>query len=277
MEEISSKETFFLDDNLQSNTNLNQIDTPLINKNNINIKNLWLKYHYKFITSIIIGILSMIGYLITVNGLFDISANNKNLSDDFNITNFDISNEACVNDKYITISEKNNYYTNINNFEYSRDLSIYLSKFSMFASLILIGLIYYIKWAHEKGEKPQNFFLFSSFLLCSLLIILEIIIFNIFLFLFLRIFGIINFLENNIENKCIILISWNYSKRVLKHLMKNTMVLELLKIINIQILVYLLKQLIVLNNYFYNEDNSIPNQLEKQQKDLNQSLFSLNT
>lgn len=55
------------------------------------------------------------------------------------------------------------------------------------------------------------------------------------------------------------------------------MVLELLKIINIQILVYLLKQLIVLNNYFYNEDNSIPNQLEKQQKDLNQSLFSLNT
>ena len=93
----------------------------------------------------------------------------------------------------------------------------------------------------------------------------------------MRIFGIINFLENNIENKCIILISWNYSKRVLKHLMKNTMVLELLKIINIQILVYLLKQLIVLNNYFYNEDNSIPNQLEKQQKDLNQSLFSLNT
>ena len=97
----------------------------------------------------------MIGYLITVNGLFDISANNKNLSDDFNITNFDISNEACVNDKYITISEKNNYYTNINNFEYSRDLSIYLSKFSMFASLILIGL----NW-HMKKEKSLKIFFY---------------------------------------------------------------------------------------------------------------------
>ena len=38
MEEISSKETFFLDDNLQSNINLNQIDKPLINKNSINIR-----------------------------------------------------------------------------------------------------------------------------------------------------------------------------------------------------------------------------------------------
>ena len=100
---------------------------------------------------------------------------------------------------------------------------------------------------------------------------MELILFNILLYLFLRIFDIINFLNNNIQNRCIILDSWNYSEKVLKHLMKMIMILEIIKICNIQLIIYFLKQLIVLNNFFYTN----PNHLEIQ-NDLEQSHFNLN-
>ena len=158
----------------------------------------------------------------------------------------------------------NDYYTNINNFEYSKDIANFLGKISIVASLILIGNIYYIKLTFEKRENPKNFFSILSFIICSILFIIELFIFSIFLYLFLRIFEIINFLDNNIKNQCIILSSWNYDEKVLKHLMKMIMVLGLLKIFHFQLLIYLLKQLIVMNNFFYYEE------------DLNMSSLTIN-
>ena len=68
MDENSNKETYFFDQYSPLNYNLYQFDSS--NRNNVG-KNLWLKYHYKFIISIIIFFLSMTGYLITYKGLFD--------------------------------------------------------------------------------------------------------------------------------------------------------------------------------------------------------------
>ena len=266
MEEISDKDSFILDDN-KPNYYFNQNNSPSINKTKDNS----LKYQFKFIISIIIGIMSITGYLISIKGLFDISTNNPNISNEFNITNFFITNGTCINHKYMTIKEHKNYYMNINNYEYSKNLSIVISQIMIVISLLFICIIHYFKYSYTKRGNPINFFLLASFFICIILFILELILFNILLYLFLRVFDIINFLNNNIQNRCIILDSWNYSDKVLKHLMKMIMILEILKICNIQLIIYFLKQLIVLNNFFYTN----PNHLEIQ-NDLEQSHFILN-
>ena len=105
-----------------------------------------------------------------------------------------------------------------------------------------------------------------------MLFIIELLLFNILLYSFLRLFDVINFLESNIKNNCILFIHWDYNERILKHLMKMIMILELLKICNLQILVYFLKQLIVLNNYFY-KDNSIPQNKKKKPQSIQSNIM----
>ena len=279
MDESSNKDTYFFEQNSPLNYNLYQIDT--YNRNNVR-KNLWLKYHYKFIITILIFFLSMTGYFIATKGLFDISTNNQNIDEVFNITNFYIFNETCIKNKYITNESKNNYFMDINDFEFSKNLSILFSKISMLVSLLLVGNIYYIKWSFEKRGHQKHFFLIFAFVLCLLLFIIEFFLFCIFIYLFLRDFDIINFLENNITNNCIILPSWNYDEKVLKHLMKIIMVLQLIKICHIHLLIYFLKQLIVLNKFFYKkkeEENlkTIQSNQNNQTNDLNMSILNIST
>ena len=280
MDENSNKETYFFDQYSPLNYNLYQFDSS--NRNNVG-KNLWLKYHYKFIISIIIFFLSMTGYLITYKGLFDISTNNQNIDKEFNITNFYIYNETCIKNKYITNESKNNYFMNITYFEFAKNLSILISKISMFISLLLIGNIYYIKWIFEKRSHPKKLLFIFSFSLCFLLFVIEFFIFTIYIYLFLRNFEIINFLESNIKNSCIILPSWTCDEKVLKHLMKIIMVLQLLKICHIHLLIYFLKQLIALNKFFYKEEetsktvHSNPANQSHQTNDLNMSILNIST
>ena len=270
MDEINHREAYFFEPISPSNINLYQIGSP---KKNINkdFRNMWLKYHYKFVLSIIIFIMCITGFLIISKGLFDISKNNQNVDNEFNITDFYISNETCINNKYITNEATNNYYMNIDNFEFSKNLSIILSKISIFISLLLLGNIYYIKWIFEKKQNQNNFFLILSFILCSILFIFELIIFLTILNGFLSLFDILDFLNKNINNKCIIVLSWNYEELVLKHLMKICMVIALLKICHIHLLIYFLKQIILLNNFFYPEEE------ESKTDELNMSLINMNS
>ena len=225
----------------------------------------------------------MTGYLIAYKGLFDISTNNKNIDKEFNITNFYIFNETCINNKYITNESKNNYLMNITYFEFTKNLSILISKISMVISLLLIGNIYYIKWIFEKMSHPKKLLFIFAFSLCFLLFAIEFFIFTIYIYLFLRNFEIINFLESNIKNSCIILSSWTYDEKVLKHLMKIIMVLQLLKICHIHLLIYFLKQLIALNKFFYKEEEilktvqSNPVNQSHHANDLNMSVLNIST
>ena len=271
MDEINHREAYFFD-NSPSNLNLYQVSSPKINDDKDFKKN-FLKYNYKFIFSIIILIMSITGYLITYKGLFDISESNQNINNEFNITNFFISIEKCTNKDYITSEAKNNYLSDINNFEFSKNLSTILGKISMIISLLLVSNIYYIKWTFVKKENQSNFLLILSFIFSLILFIIEIIIFIFLLNCFLRLFDIINFLYKNISNKCIILPSWNYDEKVLKHLMKICMVLALLKICLIQLLLYFLKQIILLNNFFYPEEE----EEDSKSDELNMSLLNMNS
>ena len=69
MVENDIKESLVLDDVFQSNLNMYQLENK---KNNETDPNLWLKHNYRFILSIIISMFCIVGYLITLEGLFDI-------------------------------------------------------------------------------------------------------------------------------------------------------------------------------------------------------------
>ena len=265
MDGDSNDNSFLLDDNNNNNNiNNNDIYNKIISSKEDNKKNNWIKYQYKFIISLIISILFMIGFLISTKGIFDIKSGDKNVLKKFNITDFYITNETCSIQNNIIIDSKK-YYKNINNFHYSRKVILFIGKIAMFFSLLLMGVIFYIKFSVEKDQTPKNIFLICSFYICLILFIVEFLMFNILLYSFLRIFDIINFLESNIKNNCILFIHWDYNEKILKHLMKMIMILELLKIYNCQILVYFLKQLIVLNNYFFTDNPSSQNDIKKQQ------------
>ena len=265
MDEDSNDNSFLLDDNNNNNNiNNNDIYNKIISSKEDNKKNNWIKYQYKFIISLIISILFMIGFLISTKGIFDIKSGDKNVIKEFNITDFYITNETCSIQNNIIIDSKK-YYKNINNFHYSRKVILFIGKIAMFFSLLLMGVIFYIKFSVEKDQTPKNIFLICSFYICLILFIVEFLMFNILLYSFLRLFDIINFLESSIKNNCILFIHWDYNEKILKHLMKMIMILELLKICNLQILVYFLKQLIVLNNYFFTDNPSSQNDIKKQQ------------
>ena len=270
MVENDIKESLVLDDVFQSNLNMYQLENK---KNNETDPNLWLKHNYRFILSIIISMFCIVGYLITLEGLFDIK-NFKYENNEFNINDFYIINGTCTNTKYIGIEAINDYFLKINNFNYYKKLIIYFGKISIFICILLMSILFYIKWAYEKGEEIKNNCLISSIVLGIILFVGEFFIFNLLLYLFLRLFEIINFLENNINNKCIILLNSDYSIKVLKHLIKILMVLEILKIFNIQLLIYFLKQLIILNNFFYYEDKDINLDIRKESSNqyLNQNI-----
>ena len=269
MDEESDKNTFLLNNKNNNNNNNNNSDNndiynQIIPSKEDNKKNIWIKYQYKFIISLIISILFMIGFIISTKSIFDIKNVDKNVMKEFNITNFYITNETCSKQNNIIIEAKK-YYKNINNFHYSRKVTIFIGKIAIFVSLLLLGVIFYIKFSIEKEQTPKIIFIIFSFYLCLLLFILELLMFNILLYSFLRLFDIINFLESNIKNNCILFLLWDYNEKILKHLMKMIMILELLKICNLQILVYFLKQLIVLNNYFYTDNSTSQNEIKKQQ------------
>ena len=252
MDESSNKEIIFLEENLNSNFNLTQVEKSVLGENS-DLKEKWLKYHYKFILSLIIFLLFVVDILITKKSILDITKNEQ-INDKFNLTDFIITNNTCRYEIDI-ITESDNYHKNINDFYYSRKIIIYLIESALFTSLILMINIYYIKYNYEKGENQNNIILILSFIFCLLLFIIEFLLITTFIYILLRLFDIINFIENNVENTCIIFPSSEYILIILKYLMKMIMVLELLKICNLQILIYFLKQLIILNNFFYFEND----------------------
>jgi hypothetical protein len=89
-----------------------------------------------------------------------------------------------------------------------------------------------------------------SLALGCLLLLNEFLIFIFYINLFMRLYDVINFIEKNINNKCIILLTWDYTLKVLKQLIRIIIIFALLKICNIQLIIYFIKKLIVLNNFF---------------------------
>jgi hypothetical protein len=235
-----------------SDTNL-----PDIGKiKNVN-KKYYLKYNYRFTISIIIFIICTIGYIMNHKGLLDITnpskLNEKN-ENEINISQFLLSNETCKNIDLIKPEKITNYFGNIAEFKKFQIINNYLIGISLILSLSLLSIIYYINKSFLKENKEHKYLKIISFILGSILLLNEFIIFIIYLDLFMRLYDIIYFIETSISNKCIILLTWNYTTKVLKELIKIILILDLFKICNIQLIIYFIKKLIVLNNFFNYEE-----------------------
>ena len=252
---------------------LNEIsdaNLPEINKiKNIN-KKYYLKYNYRFTISTIIFIICTVGYIMNQKGILDISnpskLNEKN-DNELNLSKFFISNGTCQNFDLITPKKIDNYFNNINGFTKFKKINNYLIGISFILSLSLLSIIYYINKSFLKENKEHKYLKIISFILGSILLLNEFFSFIIYLDLFMRSYDIITFIETNVLNKCIILLTWNYTTKVLKELVKIILILDLFKICNIQLIVYFMKKLIVLNNFFNYEE-------KEQSKDIHLSFIN---
>ena len=236
---------------------ISDANLPDISKTkNVN-KKYYLKYNYRFTISIIIFIICTIGYIMNHKGLLDITnpskLNEKN-ENEINISQFLISNETCKNIDLIKPEKITNYFGNIAEFKKFKIINNYLIGISFILSLSLLSIIYYINKSFLKEKKEHKYLKIISFILGSILLLNEFIIFIIYLDLFMRLYDIIYFIETSISNKCIILLTWNYTTKVLKELIKIILILDLFKICNIQLIIYFIKKLIVLNNFFNYEE-----------------------
>ena len=246
--------------NKSSNYNL-----LMINKSKNIYTKKYLKYNYKLIISIIIFIICSVTYIMNQKGLLNItdpSKINELSENEFNITKILISNNTCKNYDLISISNIKKYFENINDYKLCKNINNFLTGISFIFSLILLSFIYYINISFTKNKNDNKLIKIYSFVLGIILLINEFIIFILYLALFLRIYDIINYIKKSIDNKCIIILTWEYTIKLLINLIKFILILCLFKICNLQIIVYFLKQLIVLNNFF-NYDIKEENKVKK--------------
>ena len=250
------------------------INLPEINKNNSINKKYILKNNYRFTISLIIFIICTSGYIMNQNGLVNvtnpskINKINENSENEFNVTKFLISNNTCQNKDLISRQKINKYFDTIYEFRLFKKINNYLIRTSFILSLSLVSIIYYINRCYINDKKENKCLKIISFNLGIILLFNELIIFIIYIDLFIRLYEIIFFIETNIENKCIILLTWDYTIKVLKQLIRIILIMNLFKICNLQLIIYLLKKLFVLNNYFNHEEK------EQQSKDMNLDLIN---
>ena len=257
---------FYLD-NYPYTNNMSNYNLPEINKSKNNFTKIYLKFNNRLIISIIIFTICTTSHVINQKGLLSITNPSKinELSDnEFNITKLLISNNTCKDYDLISFPNIKRYFENIGNYALYKKINIFLTRISFICSLILLSIMYYININFVKNKKENKFIKLSSFIICIILLINEFIIFILYLALFLRIYEIIIYIQKNIENKCIIILTWDYTIKLLKNLIKTILIFSFFKICNIQLNVYFLKQLIVLNNFFnYDENNEEEIEIKK--------------
>ena len=240
MDEFSNKETFFLDDNQYLRKNSTE-------SNLIFSKKLRIKYYYNFLISLIITILCITEYIITLNYLINIKNNFRDIdNEEFNISNVYYTNDICENKKQQI--DLNKYFDNINDYIFSRNLIIKFEKVSFFDSIILIVMIQYINYLYKTEKNTKVNFHILSFISCIILFISQIIIFISFLYSFLRLFEIINFLE---KNDCFKINKLNIALILLKRIMQNILILSCFSICIFQVIIYFVKKLIIINEFFF--------------------------
>ena len=228
-------------------------------KKNINKKS-FLKYNYRLIISILIFIICTAGFFMNQKGLFDITDPskinklNEKSDNEFNITKFYISNDTCNNYDLISNEKLKKYFNNIAEFKTFKKINNYLNGISFITSLIILSIIYYINRCFIIEKKENKYFKIISLILGCILLLNEFIIFIFYLDLFIRLFEVIKFIETNVENKCIILLTWDYTIKVLKQLIRIIIIFALFKICNLQLIIYFIKKLIILNNFFNYEE-----------------------
>ena len=238
-----------------------------------------IKYNFKLVISIIIFIITTAGFVMNENGIIDFS-DSSGLSTDyeFNITNFIISNDTCKNFSKISDKEIDRYFRKINEYQIIRAINFYLILFSFICSFILFLTIYHINRNFLLGKNQSKFLNIFSFVICLLLLINEFLSLLLYLALFLRMYEIIVFIESGVELKCIIILTWHYTIKLLKLRLNIILILSVFKICNLQLIIYFMKQLLILNHFFnfnYEVNNVEDNNSEKEKEVLKERYYNL--
>ena len=233
--------------------NLKQM-TPLISPENKTLKKkIPLKYSQNCIISLLIFLICLIDLKVDQFKIYDLSdpiEMNSEKKNEFNITDISISISTCQNSKLISAKNIKNYFSKINEYKVSSNNIKYYITISFISSLILLIYFYILKLFYEKDISSFKYIKILPFAIGVILFLNEFIVFIGHIKLYLLFYEITNYIQNCIKSKCIILLTWNYSIKVLQQYMNIYIIFCLFEICGLQLIIYFIKQLIIFNNFF---------------------------
>ena len=215
----------------------------------------YLKLRFRFLISIIILIIMIFFLPLKHYGINSLKSSYIN-ENEFNLTKYRINSTKCLNNEYISINKRNEYNQSINYFEIINKISNYIIYINILLSLILVICLYFIiklKVKYNIEEISKNFKEYI-FILSCIINFIEYILMLLIILLYLNIQKIINFITFNINNNCIVMLTWNFT---LDYLYENNKFISILLFFRLFVLVlglYLTKSLFIFNNYFINEE-----------------------
>ena len=94
--------------------------------------------------------------------------------------------------------------------------------------------------------------------------------------MYIKVIKIFSFIETNVKNRCIIMLKANYIIKCLKQKIKIIIVLACYNLCCVILIIYLLKMLFILNNFFNQNKNDI-NQVLNNKKRTEMSILRTDT
>ena len=226
------------------------------------------KLKIRYLLSILVFIITLIGTIMNKYGVIDLDkVQSLDPEYELNITNFRISkNEKCKD--YITEESIRIYISYINKYQVSKRLNNKINYCEPFISILLIISIYYI--VKQNDEMNENYIklINFSFYDCSLLLIIQYFSILLYLIMYIKVIKIFSFIETNVKNRCIIMLKANYIIKCLKQKIKIIIVLACYNLCCVILIIYLLKMLFILNNFFNQNKKDINQELENKRREM---------
>ena len=228
------------------------------------------KLKIKYLLSIIIFIIILVGTIMNKYGVIDLNkVNSLDPEYELNLTNFKITKNEICKKKYVSEQIINNYISYIWKYQISKYLNDKINYFSPLIGTLLILSIYLILKKKNENNDYDDYelkLINSSFYFCFFLILLQYISIILYIAMYVKVIKIKYFIDSNMKNRCIIMLRANYILKCLKQKNKIIIILAGYNLCCVILINYLLKMLFVQNNYF-NQDNTI--EIEEKESSIN--------
>ncbi len=241
------------------------------------------KLKIRYLLSILVFIITLIGTIMNKYGVIDLdSVESLDPEYELNITNFKISkNEICKN--YITEDSISIYISYINKYQVSKSLNNKINYCEPFIAILLIISIYFIVKQNDDMNEDYIKIINFSFYDCFFLLIIQYFSILLYIIMYIKVIKIFSFIETNVKNRCIIMLKANYIIKCLKQKIKIIIVLACYNLCCVILIIYLLKMLFILNNFFNQNKNDINQELNNKKRtemsilrtDTQQSFFKI--
>ena len=237
----------------------------------------YLKIRFRFLISIIILIFMLFFLPLKHYGINSLNSSYIN-ENEFNLTKYRINSTKCLNKEYISKNKRNEYIQSKNYFEIINKISnyiIYINILFTFVLMICLYIIIKLKVKYNVEEISKNFKEYI-FILSCIINFIDYILLLLLILLYMNIQKIINFITFNINNKCIVMLTWNFT---LEYLYENNKFISILLFFRLIILVlglYLTKSLFIFNNYYIDEEEDELNKDNNNNNNNNIQFFDEN-